>query len=114
MTERFKRKPGKETTVITVEISWECKELLKSLSKTMGVRQSELCRVWMEQINPADESLRNKIRHIRAAREVEKLSKTRISLINQLRSKDVLGELNNMSDSDLRILINRIRKRRNK
>ncbi|MGZ8172603.1 MAG: hypothetical protein ACXWT0_01745 [Methylobacter sp.] len=113
-SEKYFKRGSSPTTAIKVEVSWEVKEMIVALSKKLGVRHVDLCGMWVAQINPDDDMLLEKIRHMKAKNEAERLSSTRNVLIAKLLGKGVMREIADMDNDDLQVMINKLKKRRGK
>lgn len=108
----FERHLNTDTTQMKVDVTWEVKELISSIAKKMGIRQSELCGIWLNMIDINSQELIDRVIHIKAKREVEKLSKTRNALLARLKRKGILDEMDNMSVEELSDFIKMVSKRR--
>lgn len=103
-----------ETRIIRVPVRYETKDIIVDVSKKMGIGYIELCGMWLEQIDLNDKILMEKVRCLKARREIERLNATRNALVAKLKTKGIMEEIDEMDESDLRVFLNKIKKRMNK
>jgi len=65
-------------------------------------------------IDPGNEMLIERVLHLRAKTEVDRLSSTRNALIARLRQRGVMQTLNDMSNEELQEMIGKIIKKKSK
>lgn len=111
---RKKRVESVPHVVMMANVTPETKAMIKSMARKLGVSQGCLCGMWMAQFDPNNEMLLEKVRHIKAKEEVLRLSATRNALIAKLHGKGVLYELTQLDSADLNVMIDKIKRRKNK
>ncbi len=114
MMKKKKVKKKEPEIFIRASVTLETKNMIVTMARKLGVSQAVLCGMWVSQFNPNDEMLVEKIRHAKAKAEVDRLTKTRISLMAQLRTKGIMQELVDLDNSDLNMMLHKIKNRLNK
>lgn len=112
----MKKKPKSKVPEIVMRsvVTLEAKNMIAIMAKKLSITPAVLSGMWISQFDPNDEMLMEKVRHLKAKSEVDKLTKTRIALMAQLRGRGILQEIVNLDNSDLSVMLNKIKNRLNK
>jgi hypothetical protein len=105
---------NEETKELRIKVDKSVYIVFCGLAKRLGISRLDLTRLWMSLIDPEDERLKERVRHMKVVAEIDRWSKTRNTLIGKLKERGVLQQLNELSNDDFKGLLDEIEKRKAK
>jgi hypothetical protein len=95
----------KETKELRIQVDKSVYIVFVGLAKRLGISRLDLTRLWMSLIDPEDERLKERVRHMKVTAEIERWSKTRNTLIGKLKDRGILQQLNELDNDDFKTLL---------